>query len=822
MGAGRSYSNYLSAQGDFERHIRGKLMKTLHRWQLDRTAPYCLSLAADARLSATDYHDDQIWAVLSGSGESAALALQTRLGGRAGLVSLVPMWVHDGRSIYQSQAYTKPPTVTGLAPGYLRFQATLTPQLALQAEYWVMDSHAIGVKFTLANAHLEPTEVQLDIIAFVGMDNKEQKLLALPISGSGSALSLGTIGNLQPVIILEGGAADGSPGSPKLSRTMTIAARKKVEIRLIHAGLTKAQSSLALAQKWLNTDWSEHFKQIESAAQSIPIIETGDADTDATIAFACRELIQAYLKPTSSLPYPSIVATRNPGHGYNTADRGWNGQSTPLSYLTGLGAASIAPDLAQGLIRNFLALQQPDGWIDSKPGLGGQKQGTLCMPILARLAWGIFQYTEDSQFLQDVFPGLMKFFNRWLQPDLDKDGDGLPEWQNEQQTGYVFTPAFATWQAWSGAADIRLVEAPDLMAYLLSEAKSLKEMAFFLRDKTAEAALEKPVQQLQISLESLWNAEQGRYAYRDRDTHVTTRQVDIITDARGSDELLPAETLDPPNRVTVRVAGGVNLLPKMTLKLDGIDRNGEPISEMTTGESFVWAGGRGVYTSQQVYSQLDRVTFEGLSRVYRVDVHTVDTTRLDISALLPLWAVDVPSEHKPALVSLLTNPDHFWRDSGLTMNSAQDANYDPTNANGSGGIWPFWLTLMGEALIETDEMEKATELMQRLLASQVQVLKSQKHFSEFYHSDESRGLGEEGHAAGIVPVHLLLRVLGVRVISSRKAWVGGKFCWGKPVTIRQHGIAIHRSAEETHIIFPSGYETRVSGSDWQEVVDAHA
>lgn len=793
-------------------------MKTLHRWQLEGTVPYCLTLAADARLSATDYHDDQIWEVLPGSGESAALALQSRLGGRAGLLSLVPMWVHNGRPIYQSQAYAKPPYLTGFAPGYLRFQATLTSQLALQAEYWVMESHAIGIKFTLANAHVEPTEVQLDLIAFVGMNSKEQNLLTLPIDKVSTALSLGNIGSVQPVVVLEGGTVDGS----KLSRALSIGGRKKVEIRLVHAGLTKAPSSLALAQKWLKEDWSTHFQRIETAAQAIPIIETGDADTDTTIAFAYRELMQAFLKPTASLPHPSPVATRSPGHGNNTADRGWSGQSAPLSYLTGLAAASIAPEVAQGLIRNYLAVQQPDGWIDGKPGLGGQKQGTLCMPILARLAWGIFQYSEDSQFVKDVFPGLLKFFNRWLQPDLDKDGDGLPEWQNEQQTGYVFTPTFAAWQAWGGGADIRLMESPDLVAYLLSEAKSLKEMAFFLRDTTAEAALENSIKKLQESQQNLWNSELGRYAYRDRDTHITTGRVDVIADARGSDELLPAEKLDLPNRVIVRVAGGVNLLPKMTLKLDGFDQNGQPVSETTTGDSFVWAGGRGVYTSQQVYSQLDRVIFEGLSRVYRVDVHTVDTTRLDITALLPLWAVDIPAEQATTLLSLLTNPEHFWRVSGVSMNSAQDANYDPSNANGSGGVWPFWLTLMGEALIEHGEMEKATELVQRMLATHVQVLKSQKQFSEFYHSDAPQGLGEAGHVMGIVPLHLLLRVLGVRVISSRKVWVGGQYCWDKTIRLQQHGVTFERSAEGTHIVFPSGYETHISGNNSQEVIDPNA
>ncbi len=795
-------------------------MKTIQRWHLDSNAPYCLHIAANARLSSTDYRNDQIWEALPGSGESPALALQTRLGGRAGLVSLVPMWIHDGRSIYQAQAYSRPPYITGFAPGYLRFEAAITPHLALQAEYWAMESHAIGVQFTLANVHTEPLDVELDVIAFVGINNKEQPLVPLP---SVDALSLGTIGNLQPVILLENGQVENeSPSKPKLKRTFTIEGRKKIGIRLIHAGLGDVKQSLALAQKWIKTDWEAAFSQIEVNAQSIPQIQTGDDDTDATIAFAYRELVQSFLKATSSLPYPSFVATREPGRGSNTNDKGWNGQSPTLAYLAGLGIASVDAELAQGLIGNYLAVQQNDGWIDNKPGLAGQKQSVLCMPILARLSWGIFQYTEDSQFLKDGFPKLLKFFQRWLQPDLDKDRDGLPEWQNEVQTGYVFTPTFATWQAWGGGADIRTLETPDLLAYLLSEAKSLKEIAYYLRDANAEKQMDEHIVHLETVLESLWNTDLGRYSYRDRDTHLTTGRVDIIKDARGMDELLPAEKLNPPNRLVVRVSGGVNLQPKMTLKLDGFDPNGKATSEQASGEQFIWAGGRGVYTSKQAFSQIDRISFEGLSRVYRVDVHTVDTTRLDINSLLPLWSASVPAEHADALMALLSDPNHFWRETGISINSAQDANFDPKNADGSGGVWPYWLTLIGESLIELGHIEHATELLQRILNMQTQVLKSNKRFSEFYNSDKAEGLGEPANVGGIVPLHLLMRVIGVRVISSSKVWVGGKFIWGKPITIQQRGVLVERQEAETKITFPSGHSVTVSGDDWQEVTDPNA
>ncbi len=794
-------------------------MKTLRRWQLDSTRPICLTLAADARLSQTDYHDDQVWELSLGSGESPGLQLQTRYGGRAGLAALVPMWNHDGRAIYQAQAYAHPPYVTGLAPGYLRVQATLTPQLALLAEYWAIDSHTVGIQFTLANAHVQPTKVQLDLIAFIGSSGKEQKLHLIGLETGKPALGLGKIGNLMPTIVLEGATADGS--SPKLSRAFTIPGRKKITLRLVHAGLTSEALSLQRAHEALKLDWANGLKQMEAAAQAIPSIETGDEDLDATIAFAYRELAHSYMKPTASLPYPSVTLTRGSAHGYhNAADKAWSGQSASWAYLEGLAMAAVDPALAQGLIRNYLAVQQPDGWIDAKPGLSGQKQGDLCMPILARLAWGIFQYSDDAAFVKDVFPGLLKFFERWLKPDLDRDGDGVPEWQSEAQTGSVFTPTFATWQAWGGGANIRLVESPDLLAYLISEARSLKEMAYFLRDTAQEQRIESIYQRLVSSLESLWDAQSQRYRYRDRDSHQTTASVTVVSDARAGEPLLLAEKLSPPNRLIVRVSGGVNLLPRMTLTLDGLDAAGQSLHETVAGDAFVWAGGRGVYTSEHLYAQIDRVQFEGLSRVYRVDIQTMDTTRLDINHLLPLWSTGLTAARAETLIGLLNHPDHFWRSSGVSVNSAQDSHFDPANAEGSGGVWPFWLTLMGEALIEAGHMKQAADLLKRLLRVQTEVLKADKHFSEFYHADQPKGLGEPGHAAGIVPLHLMLRVWGVRIISPRRVWTGSAFDWDQPVTISRHGVTVQRSQQHTKIQFPSGHQTQIVNGDWQEVIDA--
>ncbi len=804
-------------------------MTNFRRWQLDATSPFSLQIAADARFSQTDYTDDQIWEINLGSGKSPALALQTRYGGRAGLASIVPMWLHDGRAIYQTQAYAKQPYITAFAPGYIRLQATLTPQLALQAEFWVMESHAVGAQLTVANAHTTPTDIRLDLLGFVGIGGKEQKTTRLTTPSGSSVLSLGQVGNLSPIITLDN--ADSVPnsdaGGGKIGQSVTIDGRKKVVFRWVHTALPDIRESIALGNKWLQQDWEQAFQQISDASQTIPVIETGNSDWDATIAFAYQQLMQCFLRPTSSLPYTSFVSMRQPNRGFNphevnTRDRAWGGQSPIQAYLLTLAIASSNPSFAEGVIRNYLAVQQSDGWIDWKPGLAGQKQGILCLPILARMTWGIFQYTEDAEFLRDVFPGLLKFFERWLQPDLDNDGDGLREWRSENQTGYVFTPTFATWQGWGQGADIRLAEMPDLATYLLSEAMSLREIAYFLRAESATDRLDGQIADLRQHLENLWNSDLNRYAYRDRDTHTTTEGVSIVHDGRSGDDLILAEKIQPANRLIVKVSGGIDLTPQFTMELAGFDQNGSDISEEVGFDQFLWSHGRGVYTSRKIFSQIDKITFDGLSRVYRVDVDTVDTSRLDINAILPLWLPEIAPEHATALSELLLDPNKFWRASGVTMCSAADPNFDPSNANGSGGVWPFWLTLIGEGLIEHGATQSAYALLKHLLNTQTTVLKGQKSFSEFYHSDAPIGLGEAGHTGGLVPLHLLMRLIGVRIVNSAKVWVGGKFAWEKPITIHQHGVTVQRTDEATHIEFPSGYQTDLKSNvdnSWHEVAD---
>ncbi|HRF98232.1 MAG TPA: hypothetical protein PLZ51_23655, partial [Aggregatilineales bacterium] len=81
--------------------------------------------------------------------------------------------------------------------------------------------------------------------------------------------------------------------------------------------------------------------------------------------------------------------------------------------------------------------------------------------------WNIYQFTEDRAFLEEAFPKLLRFYQRWM--ENDKDQDSMPEWEHERQMGYVFFPTFGNNQAWAQNVDINITESPDMAAYIISE-----------------------------------------------------------------------------------------------------------------------------------------------------------------------------------------------------------------------------------------------------------------------------------------------------------------------------------------------------------------
>ena len=67
---------------------------------------------------------------------------------------------------------------------------------------------------------------------------------------------------------------------------------------------------------------------------------------------------------------------------------------------------------------NFLAIQTEQGAIDGKPGLAGQRGRFLAAPILASLAWKLYEKSDDQTFLRAAFPSCINFSGHGSLPNM--------------------------------------------------------------------------------------------------------------------------------------------------------------------------------------------------------------------------------------------------------------------------------------------------------------------------------------------------------------------------------------------------------------------
>ena len=742
-------------------------MSNLRQHSIDASMPFEYYLAADARNSRTDYSDDQAWTLRLGRRDEAALAFQTQFGGRAGLVSLVPMWRAGDSVVYQWRSYAEPPAVTAFAPNFLQIEAAPLAAVSLLARFWAMESRAAGGEFIVSNRSAGPLPLQFELFGHAVINSRKVRLNVLTLGDGTLALHLGQIGNINPVAALAGASAEiygGRIGSPKIGSALTLPPGATARLPFAVAGLQDMRDSFSLAMNWASRPWDRHFEVIERDAAAAPQISTGNDDWDRVIDLSYAQLIKAFMRPTEALPHASLVANRAGNRGWSRRGdgrdhiRAWAGQDPTLAYLAAGAIAHIDGDLATGLIRNYLATQDESGFVDRQPGLGGQRQGLLMMPLLARLSWLVYQRTGDQDFLGEVYPALVAFFGRWLQSDMDADDDGAPEWRSERQMGYVAFPTFGMGQYWAQGADIRLIESPDLLAYLIAEADALCHIADTLGEDESAQILSKQLAMLEASLEEFWDGK--RYGYRDRDTHLSAEAEELLRRGAGDQIHELDHALLMPARVVVRVLGGVSQRPRISLKLEGRDENGADCAIEAAAEEFDWQNRQGVYTTKRPLSYVRRIHIEGLSRVYKVYASTIDSSRLDINALMPLICRRLPAGRAAALVALALDEAHFLRPNGLTMVSASDRNFDPSNARGGGGIWMYWLSQIGEGMAAAGFRREATALVKRALDGLARVLAREGKLSQFYHADEAKGFGEDHHIGGIAPLKLFSDCFG--------------------------------------------------------------
>ncbi|MBZ0307134.1 MAG: hypothetical protein K8I82_13775, partial [Anaerolineae bacterium] len=374
--------------------------------------PLTLRLAADARTGRTTYADDQSWEVAFGQNDQPAVALQTRYGGRVGLLRLVPMVRGESQVLYEARHFSDSPRLTLFTPDALRLEMEITAGLQMGFYVWVIHSQAVGGSLMFTNQTKQPVTLTAEIFAQAMREKQAVPMSVLTLDMGNVGLSLGQIGNLQPVLLME--HAHENPTS-KLSTPLTVPPGKTSSVKFVLASFPQLETSLEEAYVWLyNADWNAYLKGIQQRQASLPVIETGDAELDAAIMLSQQTALRSLIGKTDKLPYPSPVFMRLPGMGFSPNGTGgdhirpWEGQNALDTYQFVNALVAVDPSLVKGIIKNYLSVQEKDGFVDAIPGAAGQRTGVLLAPFLAQMTALVYQYTQDKSFVQEVYPRLLK------------------------------------------------------------------------------------------------------------------------------------------------------------------------------------------------------------------------------------------------------------------------------------------------------------------------------------------------------------------------------------------------------------------------------
>lgn len=789
----------------------------MREWNLKSGDPLSLTLAADVRLGPTDYNDDQVWELSLGGGEPPALALYTTYGLRARALRMFPRFTENDLTLTDPADFANPPAIRHIYPNFLALTYSPFPDIDVVAEYWVPESQAIGGRMQVTNRSKVDRQIRLE---WVGQLTPTEGQRMAPLEIQAAPVLSGSTDGLSPVIFLTGGPLAGTGSYPSLTLGMDLQPGSSRRLSWAHAALPDASESFTLARKVAARRIDAESARLELLNAGQIDIYTGNPDWDSAFALSQKLAFGLFVGPTAHLPHPSFVFTRQPDQGYSMRGDGtdyshlWNGQ-TPLEayYLSSL-ILPAAPHLAEGLVRNFLSTQSEDGFIDWKPGLGGQRSRLLATPLLATLAWRIYEASENQEFLEDIFTGLMEFNQAWFTPQHDRDGDGIPEWDHPMQSGSEDHPIYSRWHEWSEGVEINTAESPALCAFLYQECEALRRIAGQIGKVEQGEALKARAERLRTVLETGWDQAGASYHDWDRDTHLCTHSV-WLGERQGPGEIIIHQAFEHPVRFLVRIQTNGETTRRPQIFIHGSGISGQHRIERISDDRIKWYLGIGSMTGEYVYTSLEYIEVKGVDPNDLVSLSCAGYYGQDQTLLLPLWAGIPDARRARRLIKrTITNPKKYWHPYGMPTclcppETSEEVVYQSVNLP--------WNSLIGEGLLRYGFRNEAAELVSRLMAGIVKTLKQEGAFRRYYHADSGQGIGERNALHGLAPLGLFLETLGVRLISSRRVALSGfnPFPW--PVTVKYRGMTILCQKEKTMVIFPDG-QTSVFSEPHPQIV----
>lgn len=782
----------------------------MREWNLKAGDPRSLILAADARLCTPNYFNDQIWELRLGGGEPPALALQTTYGLRARNFRIFPRFSEGDTSRSNPEEFATPVRIQRFYPNFLAVTFFPYHEIEVVAEYWAVQSQAVAGRIQLLNKGSSARQIKLELIALLMASMEGQPMAPAEIQ-TAPVLS-GRTADLAPVVFITGGALATSGSYPGLTLELDLPPGDVRQHIWVHAGMSCQEESFELARSIAARNWDAEYARIELLNQGQVEVHTGDVDWDIAFSLSQKVAFSLFSGPTKNLPHPSFVQVRHPDVGYSISGDGsdygplWNGQSALETYILANHILPDAPELARGLLMNFLAIQDESGIIDWKPGLGGQRGNRQAAPLIVNLAWRIYQINLDKSFLEEIFPHLLNFVNAWFSPERDRDRDGIPEWDHPMQAGFEDNPLFARWHSWAKGIDISTVECPALCGFLFRECQTLIRLANIINRTDTIPVLEALSDNLRSGVEASWDENTASYHYWDRDTHIVSFE-NMIGERYGPGQVVVNKSYEEPIRLVIQL----NVEPESTrsaqIFIHGIGPSGNHHIERIGVDRLLWFMDLGTSSSNRTFISLEYVEVLGIGENDHVSISSAGLNQFDHTLLVPLWAGVPSAERAQSLVTqTVAAPDRFWRPFGLV--ACPGVSIDSERHICQSVHMP-WNILVGEGLVDYGYREYAAQLVTHLMNAVVASLKKEGTFYRYYDSETGAGLGERDCLTGLAPLSLFLHALGVRLITPNQVALEGLNPFPWPITVKYKGLTVLRQKDKTLVVFPNGQTSEV-------------
>jgi hypothetical protein len=282
-------------------------------FNLNSSDPLTLTFAADARVSKTNYVDDQIWEMSFIGGEPQAITLQTTYGLRAANMRLFPRFTLTHESIIDPEKFSKPPVIRRFYPNFLEISYAPFEEIEVESEYWVPSSNAVAGRIRITNTSAQSKQISFEWVALLNPSEGASRITPQEIESV--PVLVGATGNIAPVVFITGGASTVNSPYPALMLGLDLPPGKSRHFTWCQAGLNTPQESFSNARQISGWDWEAEIARLELQNSSQVEIYTGNDEWDNAFALTQKTAFSLFMGKTPHLDQPSFTVTRLP--------RGW-------------------------------------------------------------------------------------------------------------------------------------------------------------------------------------------------------------------------------------------------------------------------------------------------------------------------------------------------------------------------------------------------------------------------------------------------------------------------------------------------------------------